>query len=309
MDLDGNILTNTEGVDTITVEAGASLTVQDSSGDNSGTVDNTSDGKAAVLNNGTFILESGTLTRSVEAEGNSYYVFKNLGTATISGGIIKANTGNSSLVCNSSETQAATMTIEGGHIEQLSNGIAVKNDELGTLSITGGTIIGTGTAGQAVQNWNVATISGEAYIVGDVYSMKYVDDVTTDYDLSPIENPDVRITGGTITGSLVTGVGDLNKDHDWQELTPTADEDYDWMVISGGSFTNMVEDSFLADGFVLEGTDGNYGVAEANTVKFEVNVSGATISVTSADDSITYSPEDDGSYLLASGLYRVVVNA
>lgn len=336
VDLDGNILTNTEGVDTITVEAGASLTVQDSSGDNSGTVDNTSDGKAAVLNNGTFILESGTLTRSVEAEGNSYYVFKNLGTATISGGIIKANTGNSSLVCNSSETQAATMTIEGGHIEQLSNGIAVKNDELGTLSITGGTIIGTGTAGQAVQNWNVATISdgdltgdvttwnylnggvsttsqttisGEAYIVGDVYSMKYVDDVTTDYDLSPIENPDVRITGGTITGSLVTGVGDLNKDHDWQELTPTADEDYDWMVISGGSFTNMVEDRFLADGFVLEGTDGNYGVAEANTVKFEVNVSGATISVTSADDSITYSPEDDGSYLLASGLYRVVVNA
>lgn len=93
VDLDGNILTNTEGVDTITVEAGASLTVQDSSGDNSGTVDNTSDGKAAVLNNGTFILESGTLTRSVEAEGNSYYVFKNLGTATISGGIIKANTG------------------------------------------------------------------------------------------------------------------------------------------------------------------------------------------------------------------------
>lgn len=119
--------------------------------------------------------------------------------------------------------------------------------------------------------------------------MKYVDDVTTDYDLSPIENPDVRITGGTITGSLVTGVGDLNKDHDWLELTPTADEDYDWMVISGGSFTNMVEDRFLADGFVLEGTDGNYGVAEANTVKFEVNVSGATISVTSADDSITQS--------------------
>lgn len=65
------------------------------------------------------------------------------------------------------------MTIEGGHIEQLSNGIAVKNDELGTLSITGGTIIGTGTAGQAVQNWNVATIS-DGDLTGDVTTWNYL---------------------------------------------------------------------------------------------------------------------------------------
>ena len=50
-------------------------------------------------------------------------------------------------------------------------------------------------------------------------------------------------------------------------------------------------------------------MGKANKVTFDVNVSGATISVTSTDGSIVYNPEDDGSYLLASGQYRVVVNA
>ena len=60
IDLNGKKLTNCSG-DTIVVEIGATLTVT-----GSGTVDNVTNGKAAIYNNGTVILNGGSYTRSQE---------------------------------------------------------------------------------------------------------------------------------------------------------------------------------------------------------------------------------------------------
>lgn len=61
LDLGTFTLTNEEGKDTITVAMGAELTIT-----GSGTVDNVSNGRAAVFNNGTVVLEGGTYARSAE---------------------------------------------------------------------------------------------------------------------------------------------------------------------------------------------------------------------------------------------------
>ena len=64
----------------------------------------------------------------------------------------------SSLICNKGESaeSPASLTVSGGTIEQ-QNFIAVKNDDFGKLSITGGEI---SSDDQAVQNWSDAEISG-----------------------------------------------------------------------------------------------------------------------------------------------------
>ena len=67
LDLAGHKLTNTADNHTVTVETGATLTVTDSSAEKTGTIDNTSHQKGAVVNHGTFVLENGNLTRSAEA--------------------------------------------------------------------------------------------------------------------------------------------------------------------------------------------------------------------------------------------------
>lgn len=321
LNLNGHTITNTGGKNTITVEG--ELTIIDDTGN--GKIDNTSNGKSAIYNKGTVTIKSGNITKSVNKAGNTYYVVFNHGTMSIEGGHIYSDgTAASSLIVNG-YSQSATMTISGGHIEFWFN--AVKNEEYGKLTVTGGTI---DSDHQSIQNWNVATITGGTFngevatwhynanngshtmtieggiFNGDVYTAKYVDDLETG-DIGAITaDPQITIKGGVFNGGLFTIKGDLTNS---EILTPTEDENYDWMDVSGGTFTRPVEDRFLASGFVLEGTDGNYGVGKANKVTFDVNVSGATISVTSTDGSIVYSPEDDGTYLLASGQYRVVVNA
>ena len=67
LDLAGHKLTNTANNHTVTIDKGASLTVLDSSEAQTGAIDNVSHGKAAVVNHGTFVLNSGSLTRSAEA--------------------------------------------------------------------------------------------------------------------------------------------------------------------------------------------------------------------------------------------------
>ena len=291
LDLGTYTLTNTADQHTITVESGATLTIK-----GTGTVDNISNGKAAVLNYGTFTLESGKLTRSVQTDSNTYYVLKNDGTANVKGGEIVADTGSSSLICNGG-TSTATMTVTGGTIEQKSMGIALKNDEFGTLKIAGGTIIG---AGQALQNWNDAditggsldgdvttwnyvknglstksstSIGGDARVSGDIYSMKYVEN-TDDYTLEGIEDPEVLITGGEIDGTISTGVADLVEDHDWKDLVG---DEYDWVDVSGGKFTREVDDRFLAPGVTMaQNPDGTYGVGEGVHVTF-VHEDGTTL--------------------------------
>lgn len=150
LDLAGHKLTNTADSHTVTVEKGATLTVMDSSVAKTGTIDNTSHQKGAVVNNGTFVLNSGNLTRSQEASkyddekksdianGNSWYVVLNHGTMTVNGGKVFFSESNigyfSSLIANgwytgleNTEETPASLTITDG--EFTGGKITIKNDD------------------------------------------------------------------------------------------------------------------------------------------------------------------------------------
>lgn len=180
LDLAGYKLTNTADSHTVTVEKGASLTVLDSSEAQTGAIDNVSNNKAAVVNHGTFVLNSGSLTRSAEAStisengntasgGNSWYVVWNTGNMTVNGGKILFSADNqgyySSLIDNgwadpskNTEKAFATLTVTGG---ELNGGkITIKNDDYGILDIQGGTLTQACESFFSVFNWNDATISG-----------------------------------------------------------------------------------------------------------------------------------------------------
>ena len=231
LDLAGHKLTNTANNHTVTINKGASLTVLDSSEAQTGAIDNVSHGKAAVVNHGTFVLNSGSLTRSAEAStisengntasgGNSWYVVWNTGNMTVNGGKILFSADNqgyySSLIDNgwadpdkNTEKAFATLTVTGG---ELSGGkITIKNDDYGILDIQGGTLTQACESFFSVFNWNDATISGgtingtvgaqgdgqtgeNAYEHGklEISGNAQFSDTVLGYD-----NSDIQISGGT----------------------------------------------------------------------------------------------------------------
>ena len=231
LDLAGHKLTNTADNHTVIIEKGASLTVLDYSEAKAGTIDNVSHGKAAVVNHGTFVLNSGSLTRSAEAStlsedgntasgSNSWYVVWNTGNMTVNGGKILFSADNqgyySSLIDNgwadpdkNTEKAFATLTVTGG---ELSGGkITIKNDDYGILDIQGGTLTQACESFFSVFNWNDATISGgtingtvgaqgdgqtgeNAYEHGklEISGNAQFSDTVLGYD-----NSDIQISGGT----------------------------------------------------------------------------------------------------------------
>lgn len=231
LDLAGHKLTNTADSHTVTIDKGASLAVLDSSEAQTGAIDNVSHGKAAVVNHGTFVLNSGSLTRSAEAStlsedgntasgSNSWYVVWNTGNMTVNGGKILFSSDNqgyySSLIDNgwadpskNKEKAFATLTVTGG---ELSGGkITIKNDDYGILDIQGGTLTQACESFFSVFNWNDATISGgtingtvgaqgdgqtgeNAYEHGklEISGNAQFSDTVLGYD-----NSDIQISGGT----------------------------------------------------------------------------------------------------------------
>ena len=323
LDLNRHTITNTDGSHTITNKG--TLTIIDSVG--GGTVDNVSHGRAAVFNDvgGTTYLNGGTYTRSDEAgtyvpysdNGNSYYVLENRGTMYIgvqsasneNSVTVEAKGGYSSLIHNGWQNSGdnkgqtnATLTIYSG---SFSGGVnTVKNDEWGSLTIENGSF--ENVYQQSVLNWNVATINGGTFD-GPQCSIR-----TESYVSSSVGS--LTVNGGKFLGavgiiSAAEGTANVTNGDFTACTTPLSSIGSGSFSVEGGSYSVQIDEDYLANGYVLEGTDGNYGVGKANKVTFDVNVSGATISVTSTDGSIVYNPEDDGSYLLASGQYRVVVNA
>ncbi len=336
IDLNGFTISNSESTQNSsiadadrkhTIINNGTLTIRDSS-DSTGTVDNISHERAAVLNNGTFTLESGKLTRSQETyvakddpSNNSFYVFKNQGTAYITGGEIYGTSTYSSLIGNaidSTDTDGASLTITGGTITQMDMN-AVKNDEYnGILIITGGTI---NSNEQAVQNWNKITITGgtlngdvgtwtyanmtndvsttiggDAVVNGDVFSSKYA---SGENELDSVQEPETAITGGTINGTLATY---------WGEKGENATED-NWIQVSGGSFTKPVEKRFLTPGFVLTETDNGYGVEEGHRITFTVTPSEATATILITGPDGTEYQYGDGDLYLADGSYTYTYSA
>lgn len=214
LDLNGKKLTNVQS-DTITVTKGAKLTIA-----GKGTVDNVTNGKAAVYNNGTTTLNGGKYTRSAEADnttsssgGNSYYNILNHGAMTINEGVEVYSSGHfSSLVANGYYDYSATqkgdrtayiesvgqaapeLTINDG---KFSGGInTIKNDDNATLTINSGEFSNVTQA--VVQNNNIATVNGGTFDADGYHALenwKY----NSNYNAG-----NLTVTNGKFAGSIVT---------------------------------------------------------------------------------------------------------
>ena len=259
LDLNGYKLTNTDKEHTITNYG--TLTIEDSS-NGSGTVDNVTHARAALVNfeDATATLNGGTFMRSQEKGSdpyyngtNSYYTVQNGGTMTINEGVTVENKGAySSNIANfgKSEKKTARLTVNGG---TFSGGInTLKNGEYGVLKICGG--IFTNTVQSCIMNWDKANISGGEFNcsndVDSVYNGSYTD---TKVDFTMIG--DLTITGGTFTGAIVA----VN-----YEGQATADP---VTSITGGTFDTNVN-SYCAEGFApTKNADSTYTVD--NTIKWE----------------------------------------
>lgn len=237
LDLSGHKLTNTADNHTVTIEKGASLTVLDSSEAKAGTIDNVSHGKAAVVNHGTFVLNSGSLTRSAEAStlaqdgepaagGNSWYVVWNTGNMTVNGGKILFSATNqgyySSLIdngwldpTNNTEKTSATLTVKGGELR--GGKIVIKNDDYGVLDVQGGNMTQPCEKFFSIFSWNDATISGGT-INGTVGCGGYEREDQSSYEqgklvisgdtqvkggIQTFDNANVSISGGTFTDTYL----------------------------------------------------------------------------------------------------------
>ena len=234
LDLGSNTLTNNGG-DTITVELGATLTITGNSEDENkvGTVDNVTNGKADIVNNGTVILNGGWYLRSKEtgmdantSGGNSYYNILNHGEMTINNDTMVMQEGKfSSLIVNGYYDYAGGSDSRQNYVVGINqaapkltvnNGVfvggvnTIKNDDGGELIINGG---GFGNyEGCAVMNNNTATINGGRFIAEGNYVLysRYINDAVntgkltvTDGEfkgnLAQINNAPIAISGGTFT--------------------------------------------------------------------------------------------------------------
>lgn len=138
IDLNGHKITNKTGENTITVAKDATLTIV-----GKGTVDNASNAKAAIWNNGTCTLNGGTYTRGIYTINNdcdanltinggtftndTQAVFQNHGKATVTGGTFVGTLNIYGL-----NSDVSIVTISGGNFK----GGIQKN--IGKISISGG---------------------------------------------------------------------------------------------------------------------------------------------------------------------------
>ena len=215
--------------------------------------------KATITNNGTLTLTGNGTVKREDVGVPSYYVIDNQGTMTIESGTVTNNSGNgngagSSLIRNGGVSgKAPVLNITGGTLEQ-NNFIVVKNDDYGTLNISGGTI--NSANDQAVQNWNKANISGGT-INGNVYSWAY-----------PTSQADTDITGGTIHGNVASisydgqSKADVELSGDivvtgkvvsgtWSDGIVENPEKSD-LIVKGGNYGHHVDDKYLDDSLKAE---------------------------------------------------------
>ena len=294
LDLAGHKLTTTADNHTVIIEKGASLTVLDSSEAKAGTIDNVSHGKAAVVNHGTFVLNSGSLTRSAEAStlsedgntasgSNSWYVVWNTGSMTVNGGKILFSADNqgyySSLIDNgwadpskNTEKAFATLTVTGG---ELNGGkITIKNDDYGILDIQGGTLTQACESFFSVFNWNDATISGgtingtvgakgdgqtgeNAYEHGklEISGNAQFSDTVLGYD-----NSDIQISGGTFkvqpnAAFLKPGLSATQTEEGGTfSITPAAVETVYPAILADQADTNPIEELYDKDSYTVKAT-------------------------------------------------------
>ena len=261
LDLGGFKLTNVSGH---TITNNGTLTIE-----GTGTVDCTTHAKGAVNNNGTLTISGGTITRSVDVpRTNSWYVVNNAENATmiIDGGEIIGNSTYSSCIRN-----LGNATVSGGTIRQ-DKMIAMKNDDTGTLTVTGGKII---SEDQAIQNWKTAEIEG-GEIEGNVYTWAYVEKGTefagettisggkitgdvaaVNYDGGSAK-PQVEVTGNAeITGEIKTS------NYDNGAYTTKKNDETAKITVSGGKFTTTPAEEYIDPSAEFDATSGTVSAIPA----------------------------------------------
>ena len=265
IDLNGKKLTN---ADSHTIVNNGNLTIQ-----GSGTVDNVTHQKAALVNYGTAVLNGGTYTRSLEnpennkdnSGGNSYYTILNDkgGNMTINAGVEVTNVGHfSSMICNGGDANSSAMsklTIHGG---VFSGGInTVKNDELGELTITDGSF---SNASQCViMNWHKANISGGTFETNEgaetvLFTAKY-------HDTRAIGK--LTLTGGTYICKTDQALL-CDRYNNNEEYLGTAS-------IAGGTFSRQPEAKYIAAGYEAKDNGNNtWTVGAAASAAFAAQVGG-----------------------------------
>lgn len=213
LDLNGKKLTN---VASHTIFNKGTLTING----NNGTVDNVTNGTAALYNKGTVVVNGGTFDRSKEAGKaksdsgeNTWYTIKNVGTMTINAGVTVQTAGNNSTLgkysslfsngyFNSGDYTAnkgieqPTLTINGGLFRGGLN--TIKNDDRAKITIVNGTF--TNYYQAVVMNHNVAEIKGGTFTAAsdadsETYGI-YNCGCAADIDLGTL-----TVSGGTFTGA------------------------------------------------------------------------------------------------------------
>ena len=255
IDLNGKTVKNVTS-DTITVALGAKLTIT-----GTGTVDNVTHGKAALINNGTATLDGGTYMRSQEDDGNSkdspgknsYYTIVNASGAamTINAGVSVTNKGNfSSMIRNGGTGDAiATMTINGGTFNGGIN--SVKNDSTGVLTINDGNF--SNTSQYVIMNWHQATINNGTFQAnGTAEAVLF----TSKYE------------GATADGELTVNNGTFIRTSDAQKMIRDYYDYYDednkgTAAISGGTFKDAEGKAVDVSAYLVAGkqqnSDGSVG--------------------------------------------------
>lgn len=250
LDLNGKTLTNNGG-DTITVQNGATLIIN-----GSGTVDNVTHAKGAIVNYGVTVLNGGTFERSQEKGtyspytngGNSFYTIANYGKMEINAGVTVYNNGGySSMIRNGGTGDAiATMTINGGTFNGGIN--SVKNDLTGVLTINDGNF--SNTSQYVIMNWHQATINNGTFQAnGTAEAVLF----TSKYE------------GATADGELTVNNGTFIRTSDAQKMIRDYyDEDNKGTAaISGGTFKDAEGKAVDVSAYLVAGkqqnSDGSVG--------------------------------------------------
>ncbi len=335
IDLNGNKITN-DGDHTITNNG--TLIIDDYSDNGTGTIDNVTHGKAAIWNNGTMTVYSGTITRSEEAgtvngaNGNSYYVILNHGKMTIGEDNgdndnikVEADGGFSSLFENgwydgnkNTSKENSVLTIYGG---TYTGGInTVKNDDYGELTIEDGLF--TNVAQAAFMNWNIATVNGGTFksdkyaVVNSGYGADSADKGQLTITDGNFESKDAAISSADYASNFgnVSITGGTFKTENNAPIIDTVSEELmktdDKLEVSGGTFSEAVDDKYLSDDvkYVAESSKGfSYAetldkaaeaAGENGTVEIKEN-SGDTDKVASLYNVEYYKENLNGEYELA----------
>lgn len=236
-----------------------------------GTVDGgTTAGKGAIYNapGATADLNGGTFT------GSKWYVIKNLGTMAIDGARLEQKDNGSSAIANGyygslvndcgqtkPASAAVTLRIADGSVSGGMN--AVKNDEHGVLTITGGTFSTAATNGATILNWNKAEITGGTFTAGENTPAVISNGSYGDAGVGELTIKGGEFSGGTAlfgdpAGNDEKAVTTITNGKFTGSFPASSDADIN---ISGGTYSNEVPSVYAAEGFApVQNADGSYGV-------------------------------------------------